>query len=81
MPGSMHDTLPMPAAMQGAADPAQVEERKVGVKRKLRERAVPASSIGRAWGFTQLGAGLVFGSASDAVSRVRTMPEQTCLCL
>ena len=57
-------------SVQGVADSAQVEARKAGVKRKLRERAVPASSIGRAWGFTQLGAGLVFGSASDAVSRV-----------
>ncbi|MCJ1422629.1 hypothetical protein MMC29_000509, partial [Sticta canariensis] len=46
----------------------QVAERKAEVKRKLRERRVPSSPIGRAFGFAQLGAGLAFGSASDYVS-------------
>ena len=56
--------------MQGPVSQEKVEERKSEVKRKLRERAVPASSMGRVFGFARLGAGLVYGSMSDSVSRV-----------
>ena len=38
------------------------------MRRKLRERRVPSSAIGRAWGFAQLGASLALGTASDSVS-------------
>eukprot|EP00892_Ulva_mutabilis_P001014 jgi/Ulvmu1/10913/UM007_0090.1 len=38
-------------------------------KRKFRERQVPSSRIGRAAGFAGLGAGLVWGAATDAVTR------------
>lgn len=38
-------------------------------KRKFRERAVPSSRIGRAMGFAGLGAGLVWGATTDAVTR------------
>lgn len=38
-------------------------------KRKFREQAVPSSRIGRAVGFAGLGAGLVWGATTDAVSR------------
>lgn len=38
-------------------------------KRKFREREVPSSRLGRAVGFAGLGAGLVWGAATDAVSR------------
>ena len=55
---------------QGPVSRERVEERKSEVKRKLRERAVPASSMGRVFGFARLGAGLVYGSMSDSVSRV-----------
>ena len=48
-----------------------MHERKAAVKRKLRERAVPASPMGRIFGFAQLGAGLAYGSVTDSVSRVR----------
>ena len=44
-------------------------ERKEEVRRKLRERAVPASAFGRAAGFARLGASLVYGTMSDSVSR------------
>ena len=46
-----------------------MEERKAEVRRKLRERAVPASPLGRAFGFARLGANLVYGTVSDSVSR------------
>lgn len=47
-----------------------MEERKAEVRRrKLRERAVPASALGRAFGFARLGASLVYGTVSDSVSR------------
>ena len=39
------------------------------MRRKLRERAVPASPLGRAFGFARLGANLVYGTVSDSVSR------------
>ncbi|KAG2498015.1 hypothetical protein HYH03_004273 [Edaphochlamys debaryana] len=42
--------------------------------RKLRERRVPESPIGRALGFAGLGASLVLGSLSDNVSRVLRGP-------
>jgi hypothetical protein len=45
-------------------------ERKEEVRRKLRERAVPASAFGRAAGFARLGASLVYGTMSDSVSRL-----------
>lgn len=48
---------------------AAIEERKAEVRRKLRERAVPASPLGRAFGFARLGANLVYGTVSDSVSR------------
>ena len=54
--------------------PAQVAERKAVVKRKLRERRVPSSPLGRVFGFAQLGAGLVYGSVSDSVSSVSSHP-------
>lgn len=55
-----------------AANPpeAKVEERKAVVKRKLRERRVPSSPLGRVFGFAQLGAGLAWGSVTDSVSSV-----------
>ena len=58
--------------MQGPVSRDKVDERKSEVKRKLRERAVPASSIGRVFGFARLGASLAYGSMSDSVSRVST---------
>ena len=57
--------------MQGSASQEEVQERKSEVKRKLRERAVPASSMGRVFGFARLGASLAYGSMTDSVSRVR----------
>ncbi|KAK9837477.1 hypothetical protein WJX81_005202 [Elliptochloris bilobata] len=48
---------------------AVMAERKAEVRRKLRERAVPASPLGRAFGFARLGANLVYGTVSDSVSR------------
>lgn len=42
---------------------------KAEVRRKLRERRVPSSPIGRVFGFAQLGASLVYGTMSDSVSQ------------
>lgn len=39
------------------------------MRRKLRERRVPSSPIGRVMGFAQLGASLVYGTMSDSVSQ------------
>ena len=39
------------------------------MRRKLRERRVPSSPIGRVFGFAQLGASLVYGTMSDSVSQ------------
>ena len=47
---------------------SQVQAQKEEVKRKLRERRVPSSPIGRAAGFAQLGASLVYGTISDSIS-------------
>ena len=68
------DAVHMWLRMQGAPTESKVAERKAVVKRKLRERAVPASPMGRIFGFAQLGAGLAYGSATDAVSRVCLPP-------
>lgn len=45
-------------------------------KRKFRERAVPSSRIGRAMGFAELGAGLVWGATTDAVTRALGPPSE-----
>ena len=37
-------------------------------RRKLRERRVPSSPVGRAAGFAGLGASLLYGSMRDSVS-------------
>ena len=39
------------------------------MRRRLRERRVPSSPIGRVFGFAQLGASLVYGTMSDSVSQ------------
>ena len=44
------------------------------MRRKLRERAVPASPLGRAFGFARLGANLVYGTVSDSVTRYMRGP-------
>ena len=41
----------------------------VVARRKFREREVPASRVGRAMGFAGLGAGMVWGAATEVVSR------------
>lgn len=46
-----------------------LEEKKAEVRRKLRERRVPSSPMGRVMGFAQLGASLVYGTLSDQVSQ------------
>ena len=45
----------------------QVQAKKEEVSRKLRERRVPSSAMGRAAGFAQLGASLVYGTVADQV--------------
>ena len=50
----------------------QIREQKEEVRKKLRERAVPSSAIGRAAGFAGMGASLVFGSMKDSV---RALPS------
>lgn len=68
--------------LQGEHAPSEhVEQRKSEVKRKLRERSVPSSSFGRAFGFAQLGVGLVYGSATDYVSSVRLLLPTFSSCL
>ena len=53
-------------------------KQKAEVRRKLRERRVPSSPIGRAMGFAQLGASLVYGTVSDSVSQYfRGSPPET----
>ena len=52
--------------------PLQISEQKEQVKKKLRERRVPSSAIGRAAGFAGMGASLVFGSMRDSVSHPAT---------
>lgn len=47
--------------------PVQVQAKKEEVRRKLRERRVPSSPIGRVAGFAQLGASLVYGTVADQV--------------
>lgn len=55
-----------------------VAKQKAEVRRKLRERRVPSSPIGRAMGFAQLGASLVYGTMSDSVSQYfRGTPPET----
>ena len=39
------------------------------MRRKLRERRVPSSPLGRVMGFAQLGASLVYGTMSDSVQQ------------
>jgi hypothetical protein len=57
-----------------------VAEKKAEVKRKLRERRVPSSPMGRVMGFAQLGASLVYGTVSDQVSQYfRGGPPQDAL--
>jgi hypothetical protein len=46
-----------------------VAQQKAEVRRKLKERRVPSSALGRVMGFAQLGARLVYGSVSDQVSQ------------
>ena len=52
-----------------AAQEDSVAKQKAEVRRKLRERRVPSSPIGRAMGFAQLGASLVYGTVSDSVQQ------------
>ena len=44
-----------------------MQAKKEEVKRKLKERRVPSSAIGRVAGFAQLGASLVYGTMADSV--------------
>ena len=46
----------------------QVHKEKQEARRKLRERRVPSSPVGRAAGFAGLGASLLYGSMRDSVS-------------
>ena len=46
-----------------------VAQKREEVRRKLRERRVPSSPLGRVMGFAQLGASLVYGTMSDSVSQ------------
>ncbi|BDA48587.1 Atypical kinase COQ8A, mitochondrial [Coccomyxa sp. Obi] len=55
--------------MMGARKEDSVAKQKAEVRRKLRERRVPSSPIGRAMGFAQLGASLVYGTVSDSVQQ------------
>ncbi|KAK9837605.1 hypothetical protein WJX74_001275 [Apatococcus lobatus] len=45
----------------------EIERKKADVKRQLRERRVPQSQIGRAWGFAGLGMNLAMGAVSSSV--------------
>ncbi len=61
-----------------AAQEDSVAKQKAEVRRKLRERRVPSSPIGRAMGFAQLGASLVYGTVSDSVQQYfRGAPADT----
>ena len=51
-----------------------MQAKKEEVKRKLKERRVPSSAIGRVAGFAQLGASLVYGTMADSVSDLRSPP-------
>ena len=51
------------------AQEERLKEKKAEVRRKLRERRVPSSPVGRVMGFAQLGASLVYGTVSDQVSQ------------
>ena len=53
----------------GWAQEESLTRQKAEVRRKLRERRVPSSPIGRVFGFAQLGASLVYGTMSDSVSQ------------
>ena len=44
-----------------------MQAKKEEVSKKLRERRVPSSAMGRAAGFAQLGASLVYGTVADQV--------------
>jgi hypothetical protein len=46
----------------------QVQAKKEEVRRKLKERRVPSSPMGRVAGFAQLGASLVYGTVADQVT-------------
>lgn len=48
----------------------QVQAKKEEVRRKLKERRVPSSPIGRVAGFAQLGASLVYGTVADQVGHI-----------
>ena len=58
------DATTMAAGKEGGA-----RENKEAVRRRLRERRVPSSPMGRVFGFAQLGASLVYGTVSDSVSQ------------
>ncbi|KAK9815604.1 hypothetical protein WJX72_006628 [[Myrmecia] bisecta] len=54
----------------------QAEERKAEVRRKLRERRVPSSPLGRVMGFAGLGASLVYGTVADQVGQFFRGPRE-----
>lgn len=63
----------LPSTPAGSECVSQVQaeaiaQKKEEVRRKLRERRVPSSPLGRVMGFAQLGASLVYGTMSDSVS-------------
>jgi aarF domain-containing kinase len=60
---------PWPPQAAAAPQQEQQEQQQPPRRRELRERAVPTSSIARAWGFASLGATLVVGGLRDSAAR------------
>ena len=59
----------LPISLAHIGQMVQVQAKKEEVKKKLKERRVPSSPIGRVAGFAQLGASLVYGTVADQVRR------------
>jgi hypothetical protein len=64
--GTPTGTASAPAGIQASASGAAPVPPQA-VRRRRRERAVPASPLGRVFGFAQLGASLMYGSVADSV--------------
>ncbi|KAK9839730.1 hypothetical protein WJX84_004835, partial [Apatococcus fuscideae] len=53
----------------------EIEKKKADVKKQLRERRVPQSQIGRAWGFAGLGMNLAMGAVTSSVGNWFSGPQ------